>query len=205
MTILGINTAEEFSQIALVSEQGILVENKWKAENNESELLLPEIIKMMESKKIKWEEIDKIFIVSGPGPFTALRVSISAANALAYGLNKPIIGMPLIDLWKCKYNGDIAIFAGQNRVFYNNELISFEQFLDSLETGKEISGFLKDNHIEMLKNKGIKWIDEKDLLSFGGIILDLIKKNFSGLSEKEIVEPLYFSAPVVTKSNKSYK
>ncbi len=47
-------------------------------------------------KKIIKEEIpSKIFILEGPGQFSALRIGISMANALAYAWQVPIFGLRL--------------------------------------------------------------------------------------------------------------
>ncbi|MFH0819751.1 MAG: hypothetical protein V1892_01835 [bacterium] len=38
-------------------------------------------------------EIQGIIVITGPGPYTALRVSLSIGNSLAYGLEIPIVGV----------------------------------------------------------------------------------------------------------------
>jgi len=205
MNILAINTASFLSQIALVTKEKILGEKSWKSENNESEMLMPEIQKLFLEKGLKFEDVDKIVVITGPGPFTALRVSIALANALAYGLNKPIIGISLIYYWGMVGKGDFVINAGRNRVFYKDEIIDLDLFLNSYEKSKDLSGELKEDQIQKLEESGIKWINYEKLPSFGEVILGLAQKDFKGYDNKEFVEPLYFSAPQITKSSKSYK
>lgn len=38
-------------------------------------------------------EIQGIIVIAGPGPYTAIRVSLSIGNSLAYGLKIPIAGV----------------------------------------------------------------------------------------------------------------
>jgi len=203
MLVLGINTTGSFSQIALVNQDKVFDEKSWKAENNESEFLLPMIQELL--GKNKWEDINKIFVINGPGPFTALRVAIAVANAIAYGLNIPIIGISAMDYWKQLFDGEFVLNAGQNRVYYNGEVLEFDKFLNSIGKGIKLSGYLKGDQMEILHNKGIKWTGEENLATFGNVILKLIQGDFKGMREKEIVEPLYFFTPVITKSTKSYK
>ena len=205
MNILAINTASFSSQIALVNKEKILGEKKWKSENNESEMLMPEIQNLLSENGLKFENIDKVVVITGPGPFTALRVGIALANAFVYGLSKPLVGISLNEYWRNAYKGDFVLNAGQNRVFHKGEIIDFETFLKSFDKSNDLSGELKDDQIIKLEESGIKWVNSEKLPSFGKVILDLAQKDFKGYDDKEFVEPLYFSAPQITKSTKSYK
>jgi tRNA threonylcarbamoyladenosine biosynthesis protein TsaB len=43
------------------------------------------------SQSLTVQQIQGIVIFEGPGSFTGLRIGLSVANALAYGLNAPIV------------------------------------------------------------------------------------------------------------------
>ena len=163
MIILGLNTATNISQIALVKNSKILAEDSWKSEQNEAETLLPNIKKLLNKAKSDWSDLGKIAVIKGPGPFTALRVSIAVANAIAYGLNLPIWGVPVQDYWKYRHNGPFVLQAGLNRVFFNNKLIDF----DDLDVKGELTGHLKPIQIEKLEQRGVKFIYEEDLPTLG--------------------------------------
>lgn len=62
----------------------------------QSELLLKEIDILVKSEKSK---VKSIIVVSGPGQFSALRIGIATANALAHGLKLPIVGVELKKSW----------------------------------------------------------------------------------------------------------
>jgi len=195
MIILGLNTATNISQIALVKNSEILAEDSWKSEQNEADTLLPNIKKLLEKAKIEWSDLGRIAVIKGPGPFTALRVSIAVANTLAYGLNLPIWGVPVQDYWKYRYNGPFVLQAGLNRVFYDETLIDF----DDLEVESEITGHLKLIQIEKIEQKGIKFIQEEDLPSLGEFLIQAEYK------DEKLVQPEYFAPPTITKSYKNYK
>ena len=195
MIILGLNTATNLSQIALVKNGEILAEDVWKSEQNEAETLLPNIKKLLKQAGIDWKDVDKIAVIKGPGPFTALRVSIAVANTLAYGLNLPIWGIPVQDYWKYRHNGVFVLQAGLNRVFYNKKLIDF----DDLDVKGEITGHLKSIQIEKLAQEGIKFIKEEDLSTLGEFLAQADYK------DEKIIKPEYFAPPTITKSHKNYK
>ena len=65
---------------------------KWQAHRRLSENLLPNINLILGDNAIAYANLDGIICYEGPGSFTGLRIGISTANALAYGLSIPIIG-----------------------------------------------------------------------------------------------------------------
>ncbi len=60
----------------------------WEAGRQLSQQLLPEIKKLVGN----WTKVSGIVVFAGPGSFTGLRIGITVANALAYGLKVPIVG-----------------------------------------------------------------------------------------------------------------
>jgi len=86
-------TPEESFAIALAKSQGVLVSRK-KIQGRfiQAEKLLPEIEKMLKIKKVKFTDLSGISVVKGPGGFTAVRIGVITANALAYALRIPVVG-----------------------------------------------------------------------------------------------------------------
>lgn len=196
MIILGINTATNISQIALVKDGEVLAQDSWKAEQNEAETLLPNIKKLLNKSNLDWSDLDKVAVIKGPGPFTALRVSIAVANGIAYALNIPVWGIPVQDYWRAAFDGDFVLQAGINRVFYKSKLIDFDEFLEQVK-GK-VTGHLKESQISQLQAKGVGFVEEKLLSKWG-----LLSNN--NYNDEKMVQPEYFAPPTITKSNKSYK
>ena len=59
----------------------------------QSELLLKTINDLLESQSKELADLTGIIVVSGPGAFSALRIGVTTANALAYSLNIPVVGV----------------------------------------------------------------------------------------------------------------
>ncbi|MEA2088424.1 MAG: tRNA (adenosine(37)-N6)-threonylcarbamoyltransferase complex dimerization subunit type 1 TsaB [Patescibacteria group bacterium] len=92
---LFINTAKENKiEVALF----VVDKNKIKilrqiSSKSLSDSLLILIDRLFKKEKITADKLKKIFVIKGPGPFTAVRIAIATANALAYGLKIPVIGV----------------------------------------------------------------------------------------------------------------
>jgi len=89
--ILAIDTTTEETGIGLLGESKPKIMT-WVSHRNQSKELLPNIDKLLKQEKVKLTELKLVVVNLGPGSFTGLRVGISTANALGYGLNIPVIG-----------------------------------------------------------------------------------------------------------------
>ena len=75
--------------------RGVMIIGKkvWQAKTHQSEELLPAIDRLLCRKKVKTENLGLIIVCIGPGSFTGIRVGVATANAMALGLEVPVIGI----------------------------------------------------------------------------------------------------------------
>ena len=59
----------------------------------QAEHLMPMLDEMLTAENLTWQDIDVIGVGIGPGNFTGIRISVSAARGLALGLGIPAIGV----------------------------------------------------------------------------------------------------------------
>lgn len=88
-----LNTAREPAVIAIATARKVLAETQVAERHQLSERLLARIDELSESAAIPLAEMSALGIVSGPGPFTALRIGAAVTNALAYAHAKPIVAV----------------------------------------------------------------------------------------------------------------
>lgn len=89
------STHHQFFTLALIDKNGqILVYKKKEAEYKQSEKLLTEINRIVGAKNLL-PKLKGIIVASGPGGFTSLRIGLATANALAFSLQIPIVGIYL--------------------------------------------------------------------------------------------------------------
>jgi tRNA threonylcarbamoyladenosine biosynthesis protein TsaB len=90
-------------QVAVLEKDGsVLVLKKVKSKYQQAEKLLPSIETVLDSIKMKKENIKGVLVVHGPGGFTSLRIGIATANAFGFSLNIPVVGIEKVEIEKNK-------------------------------------------------------------------------------------------------------
>jgi tRNA threonylcarbamoyladenosine biosynthesis protein TsaB len=92
MLILTIRTDKPEAEIGLYEDHKSLDYFKWEAHRELAETIHQKIKELLNSNGKDWHDIQGVVIYKGPGSFTGLRIGISVANALIYGLKCKGIG-----------------------------------------------------------------------------------------------------------------
>lgn len=132
--ILFIDTASEINRVMILSEKfDVLREKNWKPERNQMEKLLPAIQELCKEECGKactgeiFSGLKKIIVVTGPGPFTSVRIGIATANALSFSLKISVLGIKKDDLEKYKTLDKVP-----KKLFYKGSLGFIEPFYNQV-------------------------------------------------------------------------
>lgn len=85
------------------------------APRTQSEKLIPAIAQVLKSQKLSLSDLTKIVVADAGANFTALRIGVATANALAFALGIPVVS--LSKNIKTKRSGGISLIAPR----YNRE------------------------------------------------------------------------------------
>lgn len=93
MKILAVECSDKPASCAVVEDGRIICEAFVSIAATHSQTLLPMLHDMLRNAEIDIAEIDKFAVSVGPGSFTGLRIGISAVKGMAFGCNKPCVGV----------------------------------------------------------------------------------------------------------------
>jgi tRNA threonylcarbamoyladenosine biosynthesis protein TsaB len=95
---LSIDTASEMASIGLSSQGALVAETTWRCRRNHTVELLPAIDQLLARAGATKGDLRAVFVCSGPGMYTGLRVGISVAKGLARALELPMVGVGRLEL-----------------------------------------------------------------------------------------------------------
>lgn len=91
MIVLTIRTDKPEAEIGLFDGQTELAYEQWLAHRQLAETIHAKINEVLAGRQMDLNNIQGIVCYKGPGSFTGLRIGLAVVNALAYGLQLPIV------------------------------------------------------------------------------------------------------------------
>lgn len=197
MKFLFIDTSTLYLNIAIIDNNKIVFNHKEQVEKDMSSKIIPIIDKGFKECSLNIKDINKIFVVNGPGSFTGVRIGVTVAKTIAWALKIDLIPLsslefiastasnkkylvPMIDARRGN------VFAGIYDQELNNilpdELISYEQLSKKIDESYEQISYNLENSIK--PNGDIIKVINKHL-SDKSVHPHSLKPNYLKLTEAE--------------------
>ncbi len=96
--ILAMDTSTEQASISLFSETDgkVISEISWISHRRHTVELMPKVNSLVREAGIDASDLSAIAVALGPGSYTGLRISLSAAKGIVAVTKKPLIGIPTL-------------------------------------------------------------------------------------------------------------
>lgn len=98
MISLFLDSSDKRIIIAILKDNKIIDSIIEENDNHLSEKFLPLINNIINKNNYKIDDIDIIYVVNGPGSFTGIRIGVTTAKVIAWGLKKKIITISELEL-----------------------------------------------------------------------------------------------------------
>ncbi|HCU59076.1 MAG TPA: tRNA (adenosine(37)-N6)-threonylcarbamoyltransferase complex dimerization subunit type 1 TsaB [Alphaproteobacteria bacterium] len=161
MFTLAFDTTTNFCSIALFKDNTAQSVFSSEMTFGQSEVLIPQIEKILKENKIGFNEIDLLCVCTGPGSFTGVRSSVSAARAFGLASKKlSLCGINAFDIYAHQlephqYSDRIAVLVETKREdFY---VAYYDAHLNKVDSPK--TAFYEDI-IRDLKGRSVTFIGD---------------------------------------------
>lgn len=178
---LAFDTTAASCSIVLLDNDKAIGQFSQSMDFGQSELLIPQIQAMMEKNQLTFDDLSLLTVCTGPGSFTGVRASISAARS--FGIAKPhlqICGVNAFDAYLVS-----LAFSPDEIGFYNAVIIEtkredfyYQIFDQNLKPLTEPSAGMREDIIAQLRNKKVTMLGdgaERFLMAPTGLSLHCIK------------------------------
>ena len=157
-TSVALECSTDTPTLALAVEGGEVVEQEISPRGHARELL-PTLSDMLRAQAVEPGDITKLFVGTGPGSYTGLRVAIATALGLMRGAGAALVGVPSVDAllfaeleegqtgaWTADARGERVYWTRQRRTRDGLEclvaprLLRFEELESELHDGDRLFG-----------------------------------------------------------------
>ena len=156
MKYLFIDTSTSFFTLSILTENEILYNHYIESKNDVASKIIPTLEKALNDLNLEIDDINKIFVVNGPGSFTGVRIGVTVAKTIAWAKNIPIIPIsslefiattntekeylvPMIDARRG--NVFAGIYDKNLNIIKEDQLINLELLLDETNINYEFISY----------------------------------------------------------------
>lgn len=97
MLILALESSAKAASVALCRGGALIAQTVQCSGLTHSRTLLPMAEDLLKNAGSSLAEVDSIAVAHGPGSFTGVRIGVAAAKGLAWGAQKPVIGVSTLE------------------------------------------------------------------------------------------------------------
>ncbi|MBE6985539.1 MAG: tRNA (adenosine(37)-N6)-threonylcarbamoyltransferase complex dimerization subunit type 1 TsaB [Ruminococcaceae bacterium] len=144
MKILAFETSAKAASVALLHDDTLIAEYYQNCGQTHSKTLMKMAQDLLDNCECKVEELTAIACASGPGSFTGVRIGVAAAKGMAWGAQKPCVGVSTLEAMAyqaMEFEGVICCAMDARREQVYNALF--------ISDGKDLARLCEDRAISL--------------------------------------------------------
>ena len=121
MISLFLDTSSKKLEVILVKDNEIIGKKELESINDHASHLVPFIDEILKENNISTKDINKLYVVNGPGSFTGTRIGVTVGKTLAYSNNINVIPVSSLKQYifsKTGYDFYVSIINDKNNRLY---------------------------------------------------------------------------------------
>lgn len=221
--ILNIETSSPVCSVCLAKDGKMLGIRETSEEKSHATLLTVFVNELLEENNLKITDLDAVSVSEGPGSYTGLRIGVSTAKGICYGIDKPLIAISTLDALAFSVCENISenvllcpmIDARRMEIytaFYNSKAERISEIQPLIVDENSFENELKNNKIVMfgsgaekcksLFKNNVEYID--NIMHSSSFMCELSEISFQKNKFVDVAyfEPFYLKEFMVTTSKK---
>ena len=117
--IICLETATNLCSVALCDSSGVISLRESDDQKSHASLLTVFIDEVLKENNLRAKDLNAVAVSKGPGSYTGLRIGVSVAKGIAYGLSIPLVGIETLFsmFWGISGNKNINSYDNKNTLF----------------------------------------------------------------------------------------
>ncbi|MBQ9181945.1 MAG: tRNA (adenosine(37)-N6)-threonylcarbamoyltransferase complex dimerization subunit type 1 TsaB [Bacilli bacterium] len=175
MRSLFLDTSTSKSVVSIIEDNNVLAFIDFQNNKLLSENIFILIDKCFKQANINPNEIDKIFVVTGPGSFTGVRIGVTIAKTYAWTLNKEVISISSLECMAstCNCNSIVSLIDARR--------------------GYVFAGVYDSNLNTIIKDQYVKLDSLKEMIDSNSVFVSLDEFDFA------TIKPNYDIVKIINK------
>ncbi len=112
MRILAIDSSAVCASCALLEDGKLIGEQYLNVGLTHSQTLMPLVEHLLAAAHVKPAQVDGFAVNSGPGSFTGIRIGVAAVKGMAFGQEKPCVGVSTLESMAYLFEGFDGVICG---------------------------------------------------------------------------------------------
>lgn len=184
MKSLFLDTSSSRIIIACVEDKNVIFNINLKNDNNLSNRLIVLIDECLKEHKLCVNDINKIYVVNGPGSFTGIRCGVTVAKTMAYLLNIEIACISELEVMSSGYDEIVCPIIDARRGFV------YGAIYNGVDNIREDEYILYDDLIKNFNGKVLSY-DYENTYAPKVDLIKLIEKHKNNSISPHLVVPNY--------------
>lgn len=143
-----LDSSNSYLSVAIANDDTIIDQISYEAWQRQSELMIPELDKLLKRNNVTRHDINKVIVSIGPGSYTGVRIALSIAKVMVLALNVPLYAISSLHAMKDNDNPSICIINARSarsyvgvykgsEVVVQDQIMTNEQLLNYIEEHKD--------------------------------------------------------------------
>ena len=138
-----LDSSNEFLSVAIANEESIIDKISYQAWQRQSELMIPELEKLLNRK-----DISSVVVSIGPGSYTGVRIALTIAKVMVLALNIPLYAISSLHAMKDANKKSICIINARSgrsyvgayegeKIILQDQIMTNDNLLDYINEHKD--------------------------------------------------------------------